>query len=155
MSTETQLAPPALPGIAATTYSGEAPDLFSLLRERRGWTDEYLAAIDQPEHDTLLDLDRMLLELKQIHDSQELLVVVPDFDMDGITSGVLGYAGFSELGFNVTLHIPDYNRGHDVTTADIVEVQSQYPAVKAIITCDGGVNSGSGSASARSSNWRT
>lgn len=150
MSTETQLAPPALPEIAATTYSGEAPDLFSLLRERRGWTDEYLAAIDQPEHDTLLDLDRMLVELKRIHDSQELLVVVPDFDMDGITSGVLGYAGFSELGFNVTLHIPDYNRGHDVTTADIVEVHSQYPAVKAIITCDGGVNSHEGIALARS-----
>jgi single-stranded-DNA-specific exonuclease len=150
MSTDTQLAPPALPGIASTTYSGEAPDLFSLLRARRGWTDEYLTAIDQPDHDTLMDLDRMLVELKRIHDSQELLVVVPDFDMDGITSGVLGYAGLSELGFNVTLHIPDYNRGHDVTTADITEVYSQYPAVKAIITCDGGVNSHEGIALARS-----
>lgn len=150
MSTDTQLAPPALPGIASTPYSREAPDLFSLLRQRRGWTDEYLAAIDRPDHDTLMDLDRMLIELRRIHDSQELLVVVPDFDMDGITSGVLGYAGFSELGFNVTLHIPDYNRGHDVTTADIAEVHAQYPAVKAIITCDGGVNSHEGIALARS-----
>jgi single-stranded-DNA-specific exonuclease len=97
-----------------------------------------------------MDMDRMIAELKRIHDSQELLVVVPDFDMDGITSGVLGYAGFSELGFNVTLHIPDYTRGHDVTTADIAEVHSQYPAVKAIITCDGGVNSHEGIALARS-----
>lgn len=150
MSIDTQLAPPALPGIASTPYSREAPDLFSLLRQRRGWTDEYLTAIDRPEHDTLLDLDRMLVELKRIHDSQELLVVVPDFDMDGITSGTLGYAGFSELGFNVTLHIPDFNRGHDVTTADIAEVHNQYPAVKAIITCDGGVNSHEGIALARS-----
>ncbi|MGY4541152.1 single-stranded-DNA-specific exonuclease [Arthrobacter sp. UYNi723] len=150
MSMETQLAPPALPGIAGTNYNDESPDLFSLLRERRGWTDEYLTAIDQPDHDTLLDMDRMLVELKRIHDSQELLVVVPDFDMDGITSGVLGYAGFSELGFNVTLHIPDYNRGHDVTTEDIAEVHSQYPNVKAIITCDGGVNSREGIALARS-----
>lgn len=144
MSQDTQLAPPRLPGIDSFTLGEAETDLFSLLRERRGWTDEYLAAIDRPDHDTLMDMDRMVAELKRIHDSQELLVVVPDFDMDGITSGVLGYAGFSELGFNVTLHIPDYTRGHDVTTADIAEVHSQYPAVKAIITCDGGVNSNEG-----------
>lgn len=150
MSSETQLATHLLPGIADVQYSNETPDLFKMLRERRGWTDEYLTAIDKPDHDTLLDLDRMLIELKRIHDSQELLVIVPDFDMDGITSGVLGYAGFSELGFNVTLHIPDYNRGHDVTTEDIAEVYNQYPAVKAIITCDGGVNSHDGIELARS-----
>lgn len=148
MSQNTTLAPPTLPGIEG--IGDEAPDLFSLLRERRGWTDEYLAAIENSDHDTLMDMDRMITELKRIHDSQELLVVVPDFDMDGITSGVLGYAGFSELGFNVTLHIPDYTRGHDVSTADIAEVHSQYPAAKAIITCDGGVNSHEGIALARS-----
>lgn len=148
MSQNTTLAPAALPGIEG--IGDEAPDLFSLLRERRGWSDEYLAAIENPDHDTLKDMDRMIAELKRIHDSQELLVVVPDYDMDGITSGVLGYAGFSELGFNVTLHIPDYTRGHDVSTADIAEVHSQYPAAKAIITCDGGVNSREGIALARS-----
>lgn len=150
MSKETLLAPPMLPGIVGTNYGDETPDLFSLLRERRGWTDDYLTAIDRPDHDALLDMDRMLVELKRIHETQELMVVVPDFDMDGITSGVLGYAGFSELGFNVTLHIPDYARGHDVTTEDIAEVHSQYPHVKAIITCDGGVNSHEGIALARS-----
>lgn len=149
MSQDTALAAPALPGIEDFGEFPE-PDLFALLRERRGWTDEYLAAIECPDHDTLLDMDRMVAALKRIHDSQELLVVVPDFDMDGITSGVLGYAGFSELGFNVTLHIPDYTRGHDVTTADIAEVACQYPAAKAIITCDGGVNSHEGIALARS-----
>jgi single-stranded-DNA-specific exonuclease len=149
MSQETLLAPPTLPGIEGIR-DDPTPDLFSLLRERRGWTDEYLAAIENPDHDTLMDMDRMIAELKRIHDSQELLVVVPDYDMDGITSGILGYAGFSELGFNVTLHIPDYTRGHDVSTADIAEVHSQYPAVKAIITCDGGVNSHEGIELARS-----
>lgn len=119
-------------------------DFFSLLRERRGWSEEYLATIDNPAHDTLKDMEKMLEALKRIHDSQELLVVVPDFDMDGITSGTLGYAGFAELGFNVTLHIPDYNRGHDVSAADIAEVYQLYPAVKAIITCDGGINSHEG-----------
>lgn len=148
MSQTTTLTPAALPGIEG--IGDEAPDLFSLLRERKGWTDEYLAAIENPDHDTLKDMDRMIAELKRIHDSQDLLVVVPDYDMDGITSGVLGYAGFSELGFNVTLHIPDYTRGHDVSTADIAEVHSQYPAAKAIITCDGGVNSHEGIALARS-----
>jgi len=149
MSQDTTLAPPVLPGIDAI---GEdpAPDLYGLLRERRGWSDEYLASIENPDHDALQNMDRMIAELKRIHDAQELLVVVPDYDMDGITSGVLGYAGFSELGFNVTLHIPDYTRGHDVSTADIVEVHNQYPAAKAIITCDGGVNSHEGLALARS-----
>lgn len=145
MSQAVQLAIPTLPGIAAGfNPTDESPDLFGLLRTRRGWTDEYLSAIESPDHEPMLDLDKMLIELKRIHETQELLVVVPDFDMDGITSGVLGYAGLSELGFNVTVHIPDYRRGHDVTTADIAEVHKQYPMVKAIITCDGGVNSREG-----------
>lgn len=135
----------ALPGTETTTFSdSDSTDLFALLRESRGWTEEFLTKLDDPSHDVLLDLDKMVDELKRIHDSQELLVVVPDYDMDGITSGTLGYAGFSELGFNVTLHIPDYNRGHDVSVEDIAEVHTLYPAVKAIITCDGGINSWAG-----------
>ncbi|KIA72675.1 hypothetical protein ANMWB30_24430 [Arthrobacter sp. MWB30] len=149
MNLDQQTAVPVLPGITKTGFNDGNQDLFGLLSERRGWTEDFLIAIDQPDHDRLLDLDAMLDELKRIHDTQELLVVVPDYDMDGVTSGVLGYAGFSELGFNVTVHIPDYNRGHNVTTADITEIHQQYPSAKAIITCDGGINSHDGMSLAR------
>jgi len=136
-------------GILPVTFGEESLDLFGLLRERRGWSDDFLTHIDSVDHDTLLSLDEMLEKLKTIHESQDLIVIVPDFDMDGITSGVLGYAGFSELGFNVAMHVPDYNRGHDVTVEDIIEIKQQYPDVKAIITCDGGVNSHEGIEQAR------
>src|SRR6266498_2884395 len=90
---------------------GIPTDLFSLLCERRGWTDEYLAAIDSEEHDALKDLETMVAALEDIRRSGSTVTIAPDFDMDGIASGVLGYAGLKELGFDVNLHIPDYRRG--------------------------------------------
>lgn len=118
--------------------------LFALLREKRGWTDEYLMSINDPTHEELHDVDRMAGELHRIRESGEQIVVLPDFDMDGITSGVLGWAGLAELGFNVRLYIPDYKRGHDISVEAIRELRTQFPDATTIITCDGGINSNEG-----------
>lgn len=123
--------------------------LFSLLCRKRGWTDEYLAEINDPSHDELKDVDRMAAELHRIRMANEQIVVLPDFDMDGITSGVLGWAGLNELGFDAQLYIPDYRRGHDITVEAVRELRAQFPAARAIITCDGGINSNEGIEEAR------
>ncbi|WP_394941175.1 DHH family phosphoesterase [Psychromicrobium sp. YIM B11713] len=132
-----------------------AADLFDLLCQRRGWSEEYLIAIDSSEHAVLKDLDTMVAALEEILRSEGTITIAPDFDMDGISSGVLGYAGLKELGFNVNLHIPDYRRGHDLTPEDITEINTRFPDTTALLTCDGGVNSHSGIGAARMLGWQT
>lgn len=118
--------------------------LFDIICERRGWTPEFLARINDPSHAELRDLDVMVEHLKRIHDSQELIVVLPDFDMDGITSGTLGFAGLCELGFNTALYRPDAQRGHGFSPWDVEQICDAFPDVKAIITCDTGIDSYAG-----------
>lgn len=119
-------------------------NLFELLRERRGWTNEYIREINDPTYDVLKDLPQLLDELNSIRESGKQIVIMPDFDMDGITSGTIAYAGLAELGFNVGLYIPDFRRGHDLTAAAVDEMYKQFPDVHAIITTDSGVNSHEG-----------
>ncbi|GAA1114155.1 DHH family phosphoesterase [Nocardiopsis metallicus] len=129
--------------------------LFATLCARRGWTDEYLSAIQSDEHDTLKDVETMVAVLEDARSSRSKVVIAPDFDMDGIASGVLGYAGLSELGFDVELHLPDYRRGHDLCPEDIAEIHAAWPDTRVLLTCDGGVNSHKGIAAARSLGWTT
>lgn len=134
---------------------GAGTDLFAVLCRRRGWTDEYLAAIDSTDHDELLGLAEMVEALEDARACRKKLVIVPDFDMDGISSGVLGFAGLSELGFDVEMHLPDYRRGHDVGVADVAEINARWPGTQVILTCDGGVNSHDGIRAARALGWTT
>ena len=133
---------------------GVVTDLFTLLCRRRGWTDEFLAAIDRADHDPLKDLDTLVAALEETRSTGGVITIAPDFDMDGIASGVLGYAGLKELGFCVNLHIPDYRRGHDLTPDDIAEIHGTFPETTVLLTCDGGVNSHAGVQAARALGWK-
>lgn len=130
-------------------------DLFALLCERRGWTDDYLAAIESADHDELLGMAEIVDALHAARTRGEKVAIAPDFDMDGISSGVLGYAGLSELGFDVELHLPDYRRGHDLAPEDVAEIAAKWPDTRILLTCDGGVNSHRGIAAARALGWTT
>jgi single-stranded-DNA-specific exonuclease len=134
--------------------AGTTSDLFALLRQRRGWTNEYLEAIDCEEHDALKDLETMVAALEGVRRSGGTITVAPDFDMDGIASGVLGFAGLKELGFEVNLYIPDYRRGHDLTLEDIADIHRHYPETTTLLTCDGGVNSHAGVRAAQAMGWK-
>jgi single-stranded-DNA-specific exonuclease len=134
---------------------GDGVDLFALLCQRRGWTDEYLREIESEEHDELRDVDRMVEALEDARAAGHKITIAPDFDMDGISSGVLGYAGLSELGFDVELHLPDYRRGHDFSPEDVAEIAARWPDTRILLTCDGGVNSHRGIAAARALGWTT
>lgn len=132
-----------------------SPDLFALLCQRRGWTEDYLASIEDTTHERLADLDAMIAGLETARLAGDEITIAPDFDMDGIASGVLGYAGLSELGFTVNLHLPDYRRGHDLRPEDIDEIAQAYPKTSILLTCDGGVNSHEGVAAAKARGWTT
>ena len=100
---------------------------------------EYMNEIDRDEHGLLKRIDGLAAALYNIHLANKHIVVLPDFDMDGIMSGVVGFAGLSVLGFRVSLFIPDPKDGYEFTPATIDRLISEYPDVDVIITCDVGV----------------
>lgn len=117
--------------------------------ERRKYTPEFLYAIEDPSYGQLRDIDTLAVELKDIHDRGDKLVVYPDFDMDGLSAGSCGYAGFAELGFNVGLYIPDPCDGYGIKPNSIDDVIRQHPDVKCIITCDTGIDCDAAAARAK------
>lgn len=113
--------------------------LLELIFENRGYTPEYINDINNPDYGLLLDIDVLSVYLKELKDNNEQIVILPDFDMDGIMSGVVGFAGLAELGFNVALFIPDPNDGYGFTAETIDRLVCEYPDVSAILTCDVGI----------------
>ena len=117
--------------------------LDNMLVERRfanrGYPADYLTKISNPEHKVLANTDVFVNRLHELHESQDLVVVLSDFDMDGISAGTEGFAGLSELGFNVALFLPNPKEGYGFSPETIMKLWQQYPKVKAIITCDVGI----------------
>lgn len=134
--------------------SESTTDLYSLFCARRQWTDEYLTEISREDHEPLKDIDTMVRALESARIAGHTVTIAPDFDMDGISSGVLGYAGLKELGFTVNLYIPDYRRGHDLSPADIDDIAEQFPETRVLLTCDGGVNSNDGIRAGQALGWQ-
>lgn len=116
----------------------------------RGYTSDFLSSIEQQSDDKLFNIGDLSAELRTIYENGDRLVVLPDFDMDGIMSGVVGFAGFAELGFNVSLYIPKPSNGYGFGPGDIDKIVEQYPDVKAIITCDVGMSCDKGVSYGRS-----
>ena len=112
--------------------------LFPLFLKARGYTSSYLSLINQSGNRQLQNIDQMAALLEQIRLSQQKIVIMPDFDCDGVTSGSLGFAGLSQLGFNVQLYIPHPEQGYGIKVTDIQRVLQNVPDVKWLITCDVG-----------------
>ena len=112
--------------------------LIQTMMKNRGYSEEFLQKINTCDHLLPRNIDVMCERLKHYHDTGERIVLLTDFDMDGITAGVVGFAGLAELGFNVALYLPSTDAyGFDET--DIQEIQAEYPDVKAIVTGDVGI----------------
>lgn len=105
----------------------------------RGYSADFLREIDNAEYGVLKDIDKLAVRLKEIHDDGLVMTIFPDFDMDGIASGTLGFAGFSELGFNVNLFIPNPKEGYGISADSVRDLLQQYPDTNVIITCDTGI----------------
>lgn len=113
--------------------------LTQLFLKRRGYDADFLKNINNSKHQPLENIDKLCSILKEIHDAHSKLVIMPDFDTDGISAGTLGFAGFSELGFNVSLYMPKPTQGYGITVNDIDSVLKLYPDCKYLITCDVGI----------------
>lgn len=108
--------------------------------ENRGITDavKYMSDINNAEHDLLKDIDLLANHLNDVYNNQQHIVVLPDFDTDGIMSGVIGLAGLSTMGFRVSLFIPDVTEGYGFTPRTIDKLLLSYPTCNTILTCDVG-----------------
>lgn len=122
--------------------------LIELYLERRGYTRQMLREMNDDRHAELMSISEMCAELKHIHDSHAHIVILPDFDMDGIMSGTVGFAGLSELGFKVSLFRPTPSDGYGFNAETICRLVKEYPDVQAIITCDVGITCYEGVAAA-------
>lgn len=112
--------------------------LINLFLKARGYTLNYLAQINQNGNRELNNINQLCYLLKQIHDSQQKIIIMPDFDCDGVMSGTLGYSGMSQLGFNVQIYMPHPEQGYGITTKDIDRVLASSPDTKWLISCDVG-----------------
>lgn len=113
--------------------------LIQRMFENRGYTPEFIRAINDSSYDNLKDIDTLAVRLKEIHDEHIPVTILPDFDMDGIVAGTLGFAGLSELGFSVALYTPVPSEGYGFTPDTIDDLLLRFPATKVIITCDVGI----------------
>ena len=107
--------------------------------EVRGYTPEYLSDIEDASHADLMDIDVLCERLMGFRSRGERVVVLPDFDMDGIAAGTLGYAGLVELGFNAALFRPDPSEGYGFGAAAVDRLVAEFPDTRCILTCDVGI----------------
>ncbi|MFD0705496.1 DHH family phosphoesterase [Alloscardovia venturai] len=110
--------------------------------ERSGLTPEFLRELNTPYGAQLDGMDKFISALHSYKSAE--ITIAPDFDMDGITSGIILYAGLSQLGFTINLSIPHYEHGHEFGIEDVDDIMHDFPDTKVILTCDCGVNSTEG-----------
>lgn len=113
--------------------------LFDLFLKRRNYTQDFLRSLNDAQHQKLLNIDKIADILKQIHDEKQHIVIMPDFDADGIDAGIVGMSGLSQLGFYVNLYYPHPEQGYGIMPRDIDRVLKSWPDTKYIITCDVGI----------------
>ena len=133
--------------ITATTLDKLTP--MALICSRRGWDEGFIASLIEPDTGILDGMDAAVSMLRQHIEAGRTITVLTDFDMDGISAGLLAYGGLAELGANVELVIPDYKGGYGITTADIDEALMLYPDTSLFITCDVGITCNEAIAHAR------
>lgn len=116
--------------------------LLKMSFDRYGYDYDFLTNIHKSLYSgnyMFQDEGQLVLALKNAHDRNSVITIIPDFDMDGISAGVIFYAGLSLLGFNVHLYAPDVTRGYGFDICDIDNIMTEWPDTEILLTCDVGV----------------
>lgn len=106
--------------------------------KRRHLAPGFLTDIEQPVTDKLQNIEALAYELYR-RKPYDHITILPDFDMDGIMSGVLGFAGLAELGFHVSLFFPNPSDGYGFGKETIDRLLLEHPQTTVILTCDTGI----------------
>lgn len=115
--------------------------LLEQIFKTRGYPQEFLSELDKVGEELYpANTDKAVALLRELHERGAHVTFIPDYDMDGIMSGVIGMAGLAELGFYVDLFIPDPKKGYGFDAATIDELMAKHPLTEAIVTADVGVS---------------
>ena len=117
--------------------------------ENRGYEPDFYQKISEMPHGFPKDTDRFCNVLAYHYNNRNRIVLLTDFDNDGLMCGVLGLAGFSEMGFVVSLFRPNVSDGYGFDKETINKIVEQYSDVKCILTADTGITCYEGVAYAR------
>lgn len=107
--------------------------------EKLGFDDDYFKIYESKTEDRLQNLDSMCGFLSDIRAERQQITIYTDFDVDGIMSSVIAYAGLSELGFCVNLFKPDPSAGYGFRTNDVDAILAEFPGTNIILTGDVGI----------------
>lgn len=106
-------------------------------------TEEKLDYIKNPKaihlHDPLLleGIDTYLEELEALRQSDAKIVIHPDYDADGVTSGMILYYALKLFGFNnVTMYYPKATDGFGINPTAAKHILAMSP--EAVLTTDNG-----------------
>ena len=114
-------------------------NIMKLHLQRYGFDQLFLDTFERPTEMQLRNLEALVDKLYEIRARGEKILVLSDFDGDGIMSGIIGYAGLSELGFNVELYHPLPAAGYGIHFEDIDRIMREHPDCKIILTADVGI----------------
>lgn len=114
--------------------------LIAKMFENRGWSEDYIREIDRDSHGPMMNVEQLIDAMDAARNSGFEFTLLSDFDMDGIMSGTLGFAGLSELGFKVNLFMPEPDEGYGFKERTIGRLVAQYPNTDVIITSDTGIS---------------
>lgn len=113
--------------------------LFQQFIDSRMITDQYLKNLNDPSHPPLWGTGLFKNLIYQAKMANAHIVVLPDFDMDGIMAGTVGTSGLRALGLRCDVYHSDPTQGYGITPNDIIKIIDQFPDVTTIITCDVGI----------------
>lgn len=86
----------------------------------------------------LKDMDKSVNIIEDAIKNRDKVLIVGDYDVDGVISSYILYEALNECGANVSYHIPHrINEGYGINI-DIIERASES-GVDVIITCDNGI----------------
>lgn len=115
-------------------------DILKLHLRKYGFDQEFLNTFEVPTDQKMQNFDALIDELRRCFETRERILVYTDFDVDGISCGVIGYAGLSELGFECELYKPLPALGYGMHNEDIDRILQLHPDCKTILTADVGIN---------------
>lgn len=97
-------------------------------------------------YDGMSELVNSLYEFKQhqMKNPNDLLVIDPDYDTDGVMSAAVLSAALNVFGFNYRLFIPTMKDGYGLSEVAIKKMQTQFEKgnqkIAMILTADNGTN---------------
>lgn len=91
----------------------------------------------QHDESTLADIKTMTSFLKKAFLGNKEITVYPDYDADGVCSGMLAFSTLSALGYNVNIIAPKSSDGYGFSYKIVKDL---YPNTSYILTTDNGIN---------------